>query len=78
MYTYSGRSAQVWWQKNGVGAGRSRNLTVVDLAAEATQALATLAQHGMQMQCFIQDGEIQVLSGAATISNGAINRTGAR
>src|SRR3984957_2381928 len=35
VYTYSGRSAQVWWQKNGVGAARSRNLTVVDLAAEA-------------------------------------------
>ena len=78
VYTYSGRSAEAWWQKSGAAAARSKNLTVVDLTAEDTQVLATLAKHGMQMQCFIQDGEIQVLSGAATISIGAINRTGAR
>jgi uncharacterized protein YaeQ len=78
VYTYSGRSAQVWWQKNGVGAGRSRNLTVVDLAAEATQALATLAQQGMQLQCFIQDSEIQMLGDEATVPIGFATRTCAR
>lgn len=78
VYTYSGRSAQVWWQKNGVGAARSRNLTVVDLAAEATQALGTLAQQGMQLQCFVQDGEIQMLGDEVTIPIGLITRTSAR
>jgi uncharacterized protein YaeQ len=67
VYTYSGNSAHMWWQKNGMTVARSRNLSVIDLAAEGTQALATLAQHGMQMQCFIQDGEIQMLSDRAIV-----------
>lgn len=78
VYTYSGRSAQVWWQKNGVGAARSSNLTVVELAAEATQALGTLAQQGMQLQCLIQDGEIHMLGDEVTIPIGLITRTNAR
>jgi uncharacterized protein YaeQ len=77
VYTYSGRSAQVWWQKNGVGAARSRNLTVVDLATEATQALGRLAQQGMQLQCFIQDGDIQMLGDEATVPIGFTTRTSA-
>jgi uncharacterized protein YaeQ len=77
VYTYSGRSAQVWWQKSAATAARSKNLTVIDLAAEGTQALATLAKHGMQMQCFIQDGEIQMLGDEATVPIGLTTRTGA-
>jgi len=77
VYTYSGRSAQVWWQKNGVGAARSRNLTVVDFATEATQALGRLAQQGMQLQCFIQDGDIQMLGDEATVPIGFTTRTSA-
>jgi uncharacterized protein YaeQ len=76
VYTYSGRSAQAWWQKCGATAARSKNLTVVDLAAESTQALAPLVQHGMQVQCFIQDAEIQMLSDKAIVPVGATTRTG--
>jgi uncharacterized protein YaeQ len=75
VYTYSGRSAQIWWQKSGATAARSKNLTVVDLAAESTQALATLVQHGMQVQCFIQDAEIQMLSDKAIVPIGTATRT---
>lgn len=75
VYTYSGRSAQVWWQKSGATAARSKNLTVVDLAAESTQALATFAQQGMQVQCFIQDAEIQMLNDKAIVPIAATIRT---
>jgi uncharacterized protein YaeQ len=75
VYTYSGRSAEVWWQKNSMGAARLRNLTVVDLATETTQALGTLAQQGMQLQCFIQDGDIQMLGGEATVAVELVTRT---
>lgn len=78
VYTYSGRSADVWWQKSGVTAARSKNLTVVDLAAENAQALATLAQQGMQLQCFVQDGEIQMLGDEATVPIGLTTRASAR
>jgi uncharacterized protein YaeQ len=78
VYTYSGRSAQAWWQKSAAAAARSKNLTVVDLSAEDTQALATLAKHGMQMQCFIQDGEIQMLGDTTTVPIGLTTRASAR
>ena len=78
VYTYSGRSAQIWWQKSGEAAARSKNLTVVDLAAQGTQALARLVQHGMQLQCFIQDGEIQLLGQEMTVPIASVTLTGAR
>jgi uncharacterized protein YaeQ len=78
VYTYSGRSADVWWQKSGATAVRSKNLTVIDLAAECAQTLAPLAQQGMQLQCFIQDGEIQMLGEEATVPIGLTTRTRAR
>jgi uncharacterized protein YaeQ len=53
-------------------------LTVVDLAAENAQALATLAQQGMQLQCFVQDGEIQMLGDEATVPIGLTTRASAR
>lgn len=75
VYTYSGRSAEVWWQRSGAAAGRSKNLTVVDLATESTGALATLAQPGMQLQCLIQDGEVQILGDDAIFPIGLTART---
>jgi uncharacterized protein YaeQ len=78
VYTHSGRSADVWWQKNSATALRSKNLTVVDLTAESAQALAMLVQQGMQLQCFIQDGEIQVFRDDATVPIGLTTRTSAR
>jgi uncharacterized protein YaeQ len=62
VYTYSGRSAEVWWQRTSAALARSKNLTVIDLAPTIGAALATLAEHGMQMQCFIQDAEIQLIT----------------
>jgi uncharacterized protein YaeQ len=67
VYTYSGRSADVWWQKCGAAAARSKNLTVIDVPAEGARALATMAQQGMQLQCFMQDGEVQMLGDEATV-----------
>ena len=77
VYTYSGRSADVWWQKCGATAARSKNLTVIDLLTEGARALATLAQQGMQLQCFIQDGEIQMLGDEATVPIALTTRTSA-
>jgi uncharacterized protein YaeQ len=78
VYTYSGRSAQMWWEKSAANLERSRNLTVVDLAAASSEALAALADRGMQLQCFIQDGEVQMLSGEAIIPIVLSIRTAAR
>jgi uncharacterized protein YaeQ len=67
VYTYSGNSALAWWSKTGEALQRCSNLTVIDLASASSKALATLAQRGMQLQCFIQDGEVQMMSGTETV-----------
>jgi uncharacterized protein YaeQ len=77
VYTYSGRSAQVWWQKSAAVLQRSKNLTVIDLTAASSEALAALVQHGMQMQCFIQDGEVQMMAGETIVPIGLTMRTAA-
>lgn len=57
VYSY-GKSADVWWDQVGRKLMRTKNLTVIRLPAESTQALAKLAQRSMQLQCMIQDGQL--------------------
>lgn len=78
VYSYSGRSAQVWWDKTGEALARSKNLTVIDVDAASSTALAALAKRGMEVQCFVQDGEIQMMSDDAIVPIRLTQRTGAR
>jgi uncharacterized protein YaeQ len=75
VYTYSGRGAEVWWQKASASLERSKNLTVIDVAVASIEALAALTRHGMQMQCFIQDEEVQMMSEDAIVPIGLTART---
>lgn len=74
VYTYSGNSAQTWWSKTGEALQRCVNLSVVDIDAASSKALAAFAQRGMQLQCFVQDGEVQVMSGGETAAIGLTRR----
>jgi uncharacterized protein YaeQ len=58
IYTYGGRGADQWWQKNLVTLERLNNLAVLNLPLDGSRALAALAQPSMQLQCTIQDGQI--------------------
>jgi len=58
IYSYGGRNADLWWQQNRDKLDRAKNLTVINLPAAATLALAKLARRTMQLQCTIQEGEI--------------------
>lgn len=68
VYTYGGRVADMWWEQNGNALRRLDNLTVVNLPVEATTALAELVQRTMQLQCTIQDGQVWVSDGAASVA----------
>ncbi|MDR6396281.1 YaeQ family protein [Herbaspirillum seropedicae] len=57
VYSYSSVS-KIWWNQTGSRVERAKNLKVVNIAAEASQALAALAQRTMQLQCTIQDGQV--------------------
>ena len=58
IYCYSGHSATLWRERLGNRLDNLRNLTVINLAPPAGQALAGLAQRNMQLQCTIQDGQL--------------------
>ena len=58
IYSYGGRAADIWWEQCRSKLERSRNLTVFNLPADASKALAGLAQRNMQLQCTIQEGQI--------------------
>jgi len=63
IYTYGGRGADQWWEKNLVALARLNNLAVMNLPVDGSRALATLAQPSMQLQCTIQDGQIWMADG---------------
>jgi len=60
VYTYGGRGADIWWNQNSSKLERLNNLTIISLSEATSQALATLAQRTMQLQCTIQDEEIWI------------------
>lgn len=57
IYTYSSNSA-IWWNQISNRIERAKNLSVFNVPATTSQALAKLAQRSMQFQCTIQDGQI--------------------
>ena len=65
---YSGRGAAIWWEKTGENLARSKNLTVIDIPADAVQALAAMADRNMQLQCLIQEGQAQLMSETASVT----------
>lgn len=67
VYTYSGNSAQLWWDKIGMDLQRCKNLTVIDLSSRSSKALAALAQRGLHVQCLIQDGQVQIITDTALV-----------
>lgn len=58
IYTYSGNSAEIWWQQNSPALSRFDNLSVINLPVACVKELGKLAQRSMRLQCSIQDGEI--------------------
>jgi uncharacterized protein YaeQ len=67
LVTYGGRGADLWWEKNQAALARCRNLTVLDISAQDSQALAEQLQRGMELQVLVQDGVVQWLDGATTL-----------
>jgi uncharacterized protein YaeQ len=53
-------SCDVWWKQIASKLTRFANLTVLQLPAETSQALAALAERNMRLQCMVQDGEIWI------------------
>ena len=60
LISYGGRTADMWWNANKSKYERQENLRVLNLPAEASLALAALANRTMRLQCSIQDGQVWI------------------
>lgn len=60
LYTYGGRAVPLWWEKHRGKLARFSNLTIINLPPEATEPLVELAERGMNLQCTIQDGTVNI------------------
>jgi uncharacterized protein YaeQ len=58
VYCYGGRIAEMWYTQNSAQFARQKNLRIINLPLETTQALAALAQRTMDLQCLIQDEQV--------------------
>ena len=60
-------SCQLWWKQIETKLTRIRNLTVLQLSTDSSQALAALTQRSMQLQCLVQDGEVWLSTDAQRV-----------
>lgn len=67
IYSYGGRSADVWWNQIRTRVDRLSNLTVIDLPATGTQALAAMTNRSMRLQCTIQEGQVWMTGETGTV-----------
>ncbi|MGJ8583473.1 MAG: YaeQ family protein [Marinosulfonomonas sp.] len=63
VYTYGGRTAEMWWDKIKNSTTRFENLQVMNFPETDTNALAKLASRAMKLQVNIQDGEVMISVG---------------
>ena len=66
IYTYSSNSS-IWWNQISNRIERAKNLSVVNVPAATSQALAKLAQRSMQFQCTVQDGQIWITANEESV-----------
>ena len=67
VYAYGGHSAQIWWGRTARDVARCDNLTVIEVAQEASAALAGLVERTMRLQCTLQDGQVWFSNGEASV-----------
>ena len=75
VYTYGGRSADLWWNQNRTALERLGNLSVVDIPEEASDAMSALAARNMRLECTIQEGQVYLSGGEGTFHFEPVART---
>jgi uncharacterized protein YaeQ len=66
VYSYSATS-HIWYKQIANKLERAKNLTVINIPADASAQLERLAQRNMQLQCTIQDGQIYLTDSVNTV-----------
>jgi uncharacterized protein YaeQ len=66
VYSFAA-STPIWWSGIATKLTRASNIAVWQIESEQSQALATLAQRGMQLQLSVQDGSCWLSDGQQSI-----------
>ena len=66
VYSYSSAS-HIWFKQIAGKIDRAKNISVMNIPAEASAALEKMANRSMQLQCTIQDGQIWLTDGETTV-----------
>lgn len=67
VYCYGGRAADMWFAQNKSQFDRQQNLSIINIPADCTQAMAKLTQRTMNLQFTIQDGQIWLSDGETSV-----------
>jgi len=67
LFTYAGRSAEIWWQQNQQALERYRNLTIWNIPEESVTALGEMVARKMSLQCNISEGQIWLSDATSSI-----------
>jgi uncharacterized protein YaeQ len=67
VLAYGGRAVAPWWQEVREKLERQDRLTVIEVPAEASQALARLAARDMKLQVTIQEGHVFVADDGTSV-----------
>lgn len=68
LYAYGARAVPIWLEKHKSKLSRFRNLTIIELPTESTEALAGLVERNMNFQISIQDGEVSFSNESALVN----------
>ncbi|WP_295388873.1 YaeQ family protein [uncultured Thiodictyon sp.] len=74
VINYGGRASDLWWEQNGEGLRRLRNLKVWALTTAEVRALADLAERSMELQCTIDGGQVWFGTDQVTVDVTPIDR----
>jgi uncharacterized protein YaeQ len=66
VYSFSATS-HLWYKQIANKLERAKNLSVINIPAEASAQLEQLAKRSMQLQCTIQDGQIWLTDSVDTV-----------
>jgi uncharacterized protein YaeQ len=68
VYAYGGRATEMWFAQNKAQFERQKNLMIINVSIDSSAALAKLAQRTMNIQCTIQDGQVWMSDGEASVT----------
>ncbi len=68
LYTYGGRTAAQWWERNAASFERLDNLSVIEIPQTASLAMTRLAARNLRVQATVQDGLVWLTLGEETLS----------